>query len=79
MFDRLRLLVYLLIPVLIVGVLPFYTLFALSVDAMFNTEGKYINPTDVFNKKAALEMINDRKKFDKKVKHLVKKYANQKW
>jgi ubiquitin-protein ligase len=50
-----------------------------AIVAMLNTKGKYINPTDVFNKKAAIEMMNDPKKFDKKVKHLVKKYANQKW
>lgn len=50
-----------------------------AIIAMLNTKGKYINPTDVFNKKAALEMLNDPKKFDKKVKHLVKKYANKKW
>lgn len=50
-----------------------------AILAMLNTKGKYINPTDVFNKKAALEMINDPKNFDKKVKFLVKKYANKKW
>ncbi|MHA1268518.1 MAG: ubiquitin-conjugating enzyme E2 [Candidatus Helarchaeota archaeon] len=50
-----------------------------AITAMLNTKGKYINPTDVFNKKAALEMIDNPKKFDKKVKFLVKKYANQKW
>ncbi len=50
-----------------------------AVIAMFNTRGKYINPTDVFNKKAALEMINDPEMYEKKVKHLVKKYANKKW
>ena len=50
-----------------------------AIIAMFNTRGKYINPTDVFNKKAALEMINDQKTYEKKVKHLVKKYANKKW
>ena len=50
-----------------------------AIIAMFNTKGKYINPTDVFNKKAALEMINNPKAYDKKVKHLVKKYANKTW
>ena len=50
-----------------------------AIQAMLNTHGQYINPTDVFNKKAALEMMKDRKKFDKKVKTLVKKYANKKW
>ncbi|MFX0099543.1 MAG: ubiquitin-conjugating enzyme E2 [Candidatus Hodarchaeota archaeon] len=50
-----------------------------AITAMLNTHGKYINPTDVFNKKAAIEMMDNPKAFDKKVKHLVKKYANQKW
>jgi ubiquitin-protein ligase len=50
-----------------------------AIIAMFNTRGKYINPTDVFNKKAALEMMNNPKSYEKKVKHLVKKYANKKW
>jgi ubiquitin-protein ligase len=50
-----------------------------AITAMLNTAGQYINPTDVFNKKAALEMMKERKKFDKKVKNLVKKYANKKW
>lgn len=50
-----------------------------SIIAMLNTHGQYVNPTDVFNKKAALEMINKPKFFDKKVKHLVSKYANKKW
>jgi ubiquitin-protein ligase len=50
-----------------------------AIQAMLNTRGKYVNPTDVFNKKAAIEMMKDRKKFEKKVKHLVKKYANKKW
>ncbi len=50
-----------------------------AIIAMLNTHGKYINPTDVFNKKAALEMMNEPKKFEKKVKFLVKKYANKKW
>ena len=50
-----------------------------AIQAMLNTRGKYINPTDVFNKKAAIEMMEDPKKFDEKVKHLVKKYAKEKW
>ncbi len=50
-----------------------------AITAMMNTSGKYINPSDVFNKKAALEMLRDPKKFNKKVKHLTKKYANKKW
>lgn len=50
-----------------------------AIIAMLNTHGQYVNPTDVFNKKAALEMMKDPKSFDKKVKNLVKKYANKKW
>ncbi|MHA1674844.1 MAG: ubiquitin-conjugating enzyme E2 [Promethearchaeota archaeon] len=50
-----------------------------AIIAMLNTDGQYINPTDVFNEKAAREMMGNRKKFDKKVKTLVKKYANKKW
>lgn len=50
-----------------------------AITAMLNTHGAYINPTDVFNKKAAVEMLKEPKKFDKKVKFLVKKYANKKW
>jgi len=46
---------------------------------MLNTHGKYVNPTDVFNKKAAIEMMKNPKLFDKKVKSLVKKYAKDKW
>ncbi|MFO8020695.1 MAG: ubiquitin-conjugating enzyme E2 [Promethearchaeia archaeon] len=50
-----------------------------SIKAMLDTRGKYVNPMDVFNKKAALEMMKKPKRFEKKVKHLVKKYANKKW
>ncbi|TXT66303.1 MAG: putative E2-like ubiquitin conjugating protein [Promethearchaeota archaeon] len=50
-----------------------------AIIAMLNTQGKYFNPTDVFNKKAALEAMNKRDYFEDKVKHLVDKYANKKW
>lgn len=50
-----------------------------AIIAMLNTKGEYINPTDVFNKKAALEMLKNPKEFDKKVKLLTKKYAKSKW
>jgi len=50
-----------------------------AIIAMMNTHGKYINPTDVFNKKTAIEIIKKPKLYEKKVKHLVKKYANKKW
>ena len=50
-----------------------------AITAMLNTRGKYFNPTDVFNKKAAIEAMKDPKTFEKKVKFIVKKYANKKW
>jgi len=50
-----------------------------AITAMLNTRGKYFNPTDVFNKKAAIEAMKEPKTFEKKVKFLVKKYANKKW
>ncbi len=50
-----------------------------AIIAMLNTRGLFINPKDVFNKKAAIEMMEKRDYFEKKVKHLVKKYANEKW
>jgi ubiquitin-protein ligase len=50
-----------------------------AIIAMFNTGGQYINPTDVFNKKAAEEILEDPKKFDEKIRFLTKKYANEKW
>ena len=50
-----------------------------AITAMLNTRGKYVNPTDVFNKKAAIEMMKNPKFFEKKVKNLVKKYAKDKW
>ncbi len=50
-----------------------------SILAMLNTRGQYVNPTNVYNKKAALELINDPKRFEKKVRHLVKKFAKKRW
>jgi len=50
-----------------------------AILAMFNTRGQYVNPTDVFNKKAALEMLHNQKLFEKKVTILVKKYATKLW
>ena len=50
-----------------------------AIIAMLNTKGAYFNPTDVFNKKAAIEVMNNPKMYEKKVKNLTKKYANQKW
>ena len=50
-----------------------------SILAMFNVEGAYVNPKDVFNKEAALEFLNDKKKFLKKARGISKKYANSYW
>ncbi|MHA1756533.1 MAG: ubiquitin-conjugating enzyme E2 [Promethearchaeota archaeon] len=50
-----------------------------AIIAMLNTRGKYVNPTDVFNKKAAIEMMQRPKFFEKKVRYLVKKYATKGW
>ncbi|MHA1803771.1 MAG: ubiquitin-conjugating enzyme E2 [Promethearchaeota archaeon] len=50
-----------------------------AIIAMLNTKGLFINPKDVFNKKAAIEMMERPDYFEKKVRHLVKKYANKKW
>jgi ubiquitin-protein ligase len=50
-----------------------------AIIAMLNTRGKFFNPTDVFNKKAAIEMMKDQKSFEKKVRNLSKKYAIRKW
>ncbi len=50
-----------------------------AIIAMLNIRGQFINPTDVFNKKAALEMMKTPKVYEKKVKNLVKKYANKGW
>ena len=50
-----------------------------AIIAMLNTRGKFVNPTDVFNKKAAIEMMKNQKSFEKKVRNLTKKYAIKKW
>lgn len=50
-----------------------------AILAMFNTRGQYVNPTDVFNKKAAIEMLHNQKEFEKKATFLTKKYANKQW
>ncbi|TFG04471.1 MAG: ubiquitin-conjugating enzyme E2 [Promethearchaeota archaeon] len=50
-----------------------------AILAMLNTRGALVNPTDVFNKKAAIEMMHSPNEFEKKVKFLVKKYAVKKW
>ncbi len=50
-----------------------------SILAMFNVDGAYVNPKDVFNKEAALEFLNDKKKFVKKAQAINKKYAKNYW
>jgi ubiquitin-protein ligase len=50
-----------------------------SILAMFNVEGAYVNPKDVFNREAALEFLRDKKKFLKKAKAVNKKYATSYW
>ena len=46
---------------------------------MFNVDGAYVNPKDVFNKDAALEFLKDKKKFAKKAQGISKKYAKSYW
>lgn len=50
-----------------------------SIIAMLNTEGAFFNPTDVFNKKAAIMFMRDKKAFEKKAKEINKKYAKDGW
>lgn len=51
-----------------------------AILAMLDVDSRrYVNPTDVFNKKAAIEMLNDFKKFKEKARAATKKYANKKW
>jgi ubiquitin-protein ligase len=50
-----------------------------SILAMFNVDGAFINPKDVFNKEAAVELLNDKKKFEKKAKNINGKYAKEFW
>ena len=50
-----------------------------AILAMFNVDPMYTNPNDVFNKKAAMELLANEKAFRKKAKDLTKKYAHDKW
>ncbi len=50
-----------------------------SILAMFNVDGAFINPTDVFNKEAAIEFMNNKSKFMKKARAINKKYAKNYW
>ena len=46
---------------------------------MFNVDKAYTNPHDVFNKSAAMEYLNNQKKFTKQAEEINKKYAKEKW
>jgi ubiquitin-protein ligase len=46
---------------------------------MFNIDEAYTNPHDVFNKKAAMEYLQNKNNFKKKAKQITKKYAKKKW
>lgn len=50
-----------------------------AIIAMFNVDATYTNPNDVFNRDAAVEMLQDRKKFLKKAEKISKKYAKKEW
>jgi len=50
-----------------------------SILAMFNIDEAYTNPHDVFNKKAAMEYLKDKKHFKDKARAITKKYAKDKW
>ena len=50
-----------------------------SILAMFNIEGAFVNPKDVFNKEAAIEFLNNKKNYIKKAKNVNKKYAKSYW
>jgi len=46
---------------------------------MFNIDESYTNPHDVFNKKAAVEYLKNKKRFKKKARKINNKYATKKW
>lgn len=50
-----------------------------SIYMMLDTRGAFVNPTDVFNKKAGMELMKNRKAFEKKARAITKKYAKIKW
>ena len=50
-----------------------------SILAMFNIDKNFTNPHDVFNKKAAKEILQNVKKFKKKAREINNKYARVKW
>ena len=50
-----------------------------SIIAMLNVDGAFFNPNDVFNKKAAIQVMQKKKEFVKKAKEVNKKYAKEAW
>ena len=50
-----------------------------SIIAMFNMNGAFFNPADVFNKKAAMQFMKNKKDFAKKAQQINKKYAKNGW
>ncbi|MFX1250347.1 MAG: ubiquitin-conjugating enzyme E2 [Promethearchaeota archaeon] len=50
-----------------------------SILAMYDVEGAYINPHDVFNKKAAQELLKNKPAFIRKARQITRKYATKKW
>jgi ubiquitin-protein ligase len=50
-----------------------------SIIAMLNINGAFFNPQDVFNKKAAVQFMKNKKDFEKQAKNVTKKYAKKSW
>lgn len=50
-----------------------------SIIMMLNIDGAFFNPSDVFNKKAAIQVMKSKKDFMKKAEQITKKYANKGW
>ncbi|MDH5402757.1 MAG: ubiquitin-conjugating enzyme family protein [Candidatus Heimdallarchaeota archaeon] len=50
-----------------------------SIIAMMHVEGAFFNPTDVFNKKAAVQFMRNKKEFINKAQAINKKYAKEGW
>lgn len=50
-----------------------------SIIAMLNVDGAFFNPNDVFNKKAAIEVMKSKKNFIKHAEQITKKYAKEGW
>lgn len=50
-----------------------------SIIAMLNVDGMFFNPKDVFNKKAAIQVMKDKRAFLKQAQQITKKYAKESW